>query len=151
MGNEEKKSINLISKEQGDEGKTNRPSFSRQEKTLQAALLHRWSGQEKQSASCAGIQGKGGIKRERNPSWIHPEAASENTACILHIYRQTAEKDRISKKSQAKKLSESDKKTNRIAEKRQKGKNKQLKGRKVNKTDIKLTASHIVANRIKQA
>ncbi|EGC19191.1 hypothetical protein HMPREF9141_2268 [Prevotella multiformis DSM 16608] len=41
MGNEEKKSINLISKEQGDEGKTNRPSFSRQEKTLQAALLHR--------------------------------------------------------------------------------------------------------------
>lgn len=150
MGNEEKKSINLISKEQGDEGKTNRPSFSRQEKTLQAALLHQWSGQEKQSASCAGSQGRGD-KKGKKPLLIHPEAASENTACILHIYRQTAEKDRISKKSQAKKLSESDKKTNRIAEERQKGKNKQLKGRKVNKTDVKLTASHIVANRSKQA
>ena len=94
---------------------------------------------------------EGGDKKGKKPLLIHPEAASENTACILHIYRQTAEKDRISKKSQAKKLSESDKKTNRIAEERQKGQNKQIKGRKVNKTDVKLTASHIVANRSKQA
>lgn len=94
---------------------------------------------------------KRGDKKGKKPLLIHPETASENTACILHIYRQTAEKDRISKKSQAKKLSESDKKTNRIAEERQKGKNKQLKRRKVNKTAIKLTASHIVANRSKQA
>lgn len=65
---------------------------------------------------------EGGDKKGKKPLLIHPEAASENTACILHIYRQTAEKDRISKKSQAKKLSESDKKTNRIAEERQKEK-----------------------------
>lgn len=31
-GTKKKKSVNLISKEQGDEGKTNRPSSSRQEK-----------------------------------------------------------------------------------------------------------------------
>lgn len=98
-----------------------------------------------------GKSGKRGDKKGKKPLLIHPETASENTACILHIYRQTAEKDRISKKSKAKKLSESDKKTNRIAEERKKEKNKQLKGRKVNKTDVKLTASHIVANRSKQA
>lgn len=151
MGNEEKKVHQPDLKRARGRRKDEPPQLFKARKNITSCPTPPMKRSGKTVRILCGKSGKGGDKKGKKTLLIHPETASENTACILHIYRQTAEKDRISKKSQAKKLSESDKKTNRIAEERQKGKNKQLKGRKVNKTDIKLTASHIVANRSKQA